>query len=51
MAIKKLRKKIDSIDSKVLNLLNKRAGVILEIGRVKKRSGQPIYVKQREGYL
>ena len=48
MAIKKLRKKIDSIDSKVLNLLNKRAGVILEIGRVKKRSGQPIYVPNRE---
>jgi len=48
MSLKKLRKKIDSIDSKVLNLLNKRAGVILEIGRVKKRSKTPIYVPNRE---
>ena len=48
MDLKSLRKKIDLIDSGILGLLNKRAKVILEIGRLKKRSRGAIYVPERE---
>jgi chorismate mutase / prephenate dehydratase len=48
MNLQTLRKKIDSIDSQILGLLNKRAGVILDIGRVKARKNKSIYVPDRE---
>jgi chorismate mutase/prephenate dehydratase len=48
MSLKSLRKKVDSVDSRILGLLNKRASVILEIGRIKKRSKGSVYVPERE---
>lgn len=48
MAIKKLRNKIDSLDSKILDLLNKRAGIILKIWREKAKNGKLVYVPERE---
>jgi len=48
MAIKKLRSKIDSLDSNILKLLNKRAQIILKIGREKEKRGKSIYVPERE---
>jgi len=48
MSLKNLRKKVDSIDARILKLLNERAGVILKIGKAKGRSGQPAYVPDRE---
>ena len=48
MELKRLRKTIDSIDSGILALLNKRAKVILEIGKLKARSKESIYVPDRE---
>jgi chorismate mutase / prephenate dehydratase len=48
MDLKVLRRAIDSIDSKVLKLLNERAKITLDIGRIKYRSRQSIYVPNRE---
>jgi chorismate mutase/prephenate dehydratase len=48
MSLEKLRRKIDSLDSEILALLNKRARVILEIGKLKAREKKSIYVPDRE---
>ena len=44
-----LRKRIDSLDKQLVDLLNERANVVVEIGKVKQRDGHsPIYVPDRE---
>ena len=43
-----LRKKIDALDEALVRLLNTRAACALEIGRVKKHAGLPIYQPSRE---
>jgi chorismate mutase len=43
-----LRQRMDAIDDELLRLFNERAKVALEIGRVKKDLGLPIYVPSRE---
>jgi chorismate mutase len=43
-----LRKKIDALDEAIVRLLNARAACALEIGRVKKDAGLPIYQPSRE---
>jgi chorismate mutase / prephenate dehydratase len=43
-----LRKKIDQIDAKVVNLLNDRASLAQRIGHFKNRSNQEVYAPQRE---
>ncbi|MDD5437197.1 MAG: prephenate dehydratase [Candidatus Omnitrophica bacterium] len=48
MEINKLRKTVDSIDSQVVKLLNKRAEVILGIGKLKAKTKGSIYVPERE---
>src|SRR5512141_548285 len=48
MNLNKLRKKIDVIDSGILDLLNKRADVILEVGKLKRKSRSAIFVPERE---
>lgn len=48
MDLKKLRNKIDAIDAEILGLLNKRAGVILDVGKIKRKSKSAIYVPERE---
>jgi chorismate mutase / prephenate dehydratase len=48
MSITRLRKKVDSIDTEILGLLNKRAGVILKIGKAKARNKESIYAPARE---
>lgn len=42
------RESIDQIDSKILDLLNRRTEAALEIGRLKKANNQPVYVPERE---
>ncbi|MCE2439971.1 MAG: chorismate mutase [Candidatus Latescibacteria bacterium] len=42
------RKEIDLLDQKLLELLNRRAGCAIEIGRIKRVIGQPIFVPERE---
>lgn len=43
-----LRKKIDRLDSKIVDLLNERASLVVEVGKAKQRSGAPIYAPHRE---
>ena len=43
-----LRKKIDQIDTKIVELLNHRASLAQQIGRFKSRSNQDVYAPQRE---
>ena len=46
--IKDLRKEIDELDKSVVELLNKRAGLAVEIGNVKSKSGKEVYDPKRE---
>ncbi len=48
MNLKELRDKIDEIDKKIVRLLNRRARLILEIGRIKTRDKKEIFVPERE---
>jgi len=48
MALIKLRKKIDRIDSKILKLLAKRLKVCRELGKYKHENNLPIQNKERE---
>ncbi len=43
-----LRQKIDALDEQLVRLLNARAACALEIGRVKKTAGLPVYQPSRE---
>ncbi|MFH1753575.1 MAG: chorismate mutase, partial [Candidatus Omnitrophota bacterium] len=47
-ALKGLRAKIDSIDSTLVRLLNKRAGISQKIGAVKREKNIDIYAPDRE---
>ena len=44
----RLRQNIDSVDEVLVKLLNQRAKWALEVGRVKKAAGMPIYQPDRE---
>ena len=48
MNLKNLRKSIDSIDSGIIKLLNKRAKVVVNITKVKGKVKESIYVPDRE---
>jgi len=48
MSLKKLRVSIDSIDSRILKLLNERARVTLRVGSLKSKRNASIYVPERE---
>src|SRR5437763_6610505 len=43
-----LRKRIDGLDEKIVQLLNERARVVVEIGKLKQQSKEPIYAPDRE---
>ena len=42
------RVQIDALDEQVIRLLNERAKLVVEIGRIKQKSGAPIYAPDRE---
>lgn len=42
------RKKIDAVDAQLLELVNRRVGFALEIGRLKRQVGLPVYNRERE---
>lgn len=48
MDMEKLRGKIDLLDTKIVELLNKRANVVKEIGAAKKRTKAQVYAPDRE---
>ncbi|MEN8127151.1 MAG: prephenate dehydratase [Planctomycetota bacterium] len=48
MSLDELRKKIDSIDEKLVELINERAQIVVEVGKLKQADSAPIYVPHRE---
>lgn len=46
--LKQLRKKIDAVDEEILEALNRRAEVVLEIGRIKRDRKEKFYAPTRE---
>lgn len=48
MELKSLRKKIDSLDKKIIALLNMRARITLDIAKIKQKSHASIYSPDRE---
>lgn len=48
MSLEELRNRIDEIDHKLVALLNERAQVVVEVGKLKSMSDGPIYAPDRE---
>lgn len=47
-ALAPLRQRIDELDQRLVELLNERARVVVEVGKVKQRGSAPIYAPERE---
>jgi len=45
-----LRERIDTLDERIIKLLNERAGIVIEVGHIKRAAGEavPIYAPDRE---
>jgi chorismate mutase/prephenate dehydratase len=43
-----LRQRIDELDEQILKLLNERAKVVVQVGKVKHDGGRPVYAPERE---
>ena len=48
MSLENLRNKVDALDKNIVRLLNDRTKVVVQIGKLKKRKGEEIYVPGRE---
>lgn len=48
MSLEEQRKKIDELDHKLVQLLNERARVVVEIGKFKNKTDKPVYAPDRE---
>ncbi len=48
MSLEQLRKHIDDIDQQLVKLLNERARVVIDIGKLKNKTGGQIYAPDRE---
>ncbi len=48
MRLEDWRRRIDEIDRRIVELLNERSSCVLEIGRLKKVDGMPLYQPERE---
>jgi chorismate mutase/prephenate dehydratase len=48
MNLDELRNRIDKLDHQLVKLLNERARVVVEIGKLKDKTGKPVYVPNRE---
>jgi chorismate mutase/prephenate dehydratase len=46
--LEELRRRIDDIDSSILEKLNERARVVVEVGKLKHQAGAPVYSATRE---
>lgn len=51
MRLKSLRRKIDDIDARIVRLLNERASVAKDVGKLKCRAGSGIYMPDREAEI
>ena len=48
MSLDELRKRIDELDYQLVKLLNERARVVVEIGKLKNKTAKPVYAPDRE---
>jgi len=48
MSLDEFRKKINKVDDELVKLLNERAHVVVEIGKLKNQSGNSVYAPDRE---
>ncbi len=48
MTVEDWRRKIDDIDRRLVELLNERSRCVVEIGRIKRKTGDPLYQPDRE---
>src|SRR4030066_394775 len=48
MSLDDLRKKIEELDCRLVELLNERARVVVEIGKLKDKTARPVYAPDRE---
>lgn len=48
MSLQELRKQIDAVDLELVALLNRRAQIVIEVGKLKNADGTPIYAPDRE---
>ena len=48
MGLDELRKQIDAVDKELVALLNRRAEIVVDIGKLKNTDGSPIYAPDRE---
>jgi len=48
MSLEELRKRIDELDHQLVQLLNERARVVVEIGKLKHKTDKPVYSPDRE---
>lgn len=48
MSLEELRKRIDEIDYQLVQLLNERARIVVEIGKLKNQTDKPVYSPDRE---
>jgi len=51
LSLEQIRRRIDEVDTKLLELLNQRADLVHEVGVVKKQAGLAIYAPEREEAL
>ncbi len=51
MPLNDIRKKIDALDTELLDLLSQRADLVHEVGEIKKKEGLQIYAPEREHAL
>jgi chorismate mutase/prephenate dehydratase len=48
MSLEELRNRIDELDHQLVKLLNERARVVVEIGKLKNKTAKPVYAPDRE---
>jgi chorismate mutase/prephenate dehydratase len=48
MSLDELRKRIDELDNQLVKLLNERARVVVDIGKLKNKTDKPVYAPDRE---
>ncbi len=46
-----LRRRLDQIDDQLMKLLNSRSACAVEIGRIKRQIGMPVYQPEREKWI
>lgn len=47
-ALEPLRQRINALDAELIRLLNERASLVVEVGKVKRKEGIPVYAPHRE---